>query len=394
MRLWIWYHNCLSLLHIQRDSKLSKTKVATIVGTRPEIIRMSEIIKKFDTHFDHRLIHTGQNSDTNLKDVFFTDLGLRLPDVIFKGEHLTLGSFLGSLFVNIEKEFIDNRPDAVVILGDTNSALSAILAKRFGIPIYHLEAGNRSFDANVPEEINRRIVDHTSDFNLVYTNLARNNLIAEGIPPRRLALTGTPLFEVFMVNKSKINDSTILETLQLKENGYFLVSAHRQENVDFSNRLDSLLDSLEALAEKYKLPVLISTHPRTKKKLQKHKVLSNPMLKFHEPFGFLDYVKLQSNARMVLSDSGSISEESAILGFPAITIRDSMERPEALEAGSIVMSGIEKNHLLEAVELVETSKLSPMIPAEYQIPDTSTRVVNFLISTVHQHAFWNGLHQN
>ena len=373
---------------------MGKTKVTTIVGTRPEIIRMSEIIKKFDAHFDHRLIHTGQNSDNNLKDVFFADLGLRLPDVIFKSEHSTLGSFLGSLFVNMEKEFIDNRPDAVVILGDTNSALSAILAKRFGIPIYHLEAGNRSFDANVPEEINRRIVDHTSDFNLVYTTLARNNLIAEGIPARKLALTGTPMLEVINANKSKIDSSKILETLKLKVNGYFLVSAHRQENVDFSNRLDSLLDSLEAVAEKYKLPVLISTHPRTKKKLENHKSLNNPMLKFHEPFGFLDYVKLQSNARMVLSDSGTISEESAILGFPAITIRDSMERPEALEAGSIVMSGIEKSRLLEAIELVETSKLSLVIPAEYQIPDTSTRVVNFLISTVHQHAFWNGLHQN
>ena len=373
---------------------MGKTKVTTIVGTRPEIIRMSEIIKKFDIHFNHRLVHTGQNSDNNLKNVFFSDLGLRLPDAIFEGEHKSLGSFLGSLFVKMEKELTENRPDAVVILGDTNSALSAILAKRFGIPIYHLEAGNRSFDANVPEEINRRIVDHTSDFNLVYTTLARNNLISEGIPPRKLALTGTPLLEVINANREKIEKSNVLENLKLQPKEYFLVSAHRQENVDFSDRLDSLLTSLVAVAEKYKIPVLISTHPRTKKKLQGHKALSNPMLTFHEPFGFLDYIKLQLNARMVLSDSGTISEESAILGFPAITIRDSMERPEALEAGSIVMSGIEKEHLIEAIQLVETSKPSSIIPIEYQIPDTSTRVVNFLISTVHQHAFWNGLHQN
>ena len=373
---------------------MSKTKITTIVGTRPEIIRMSEIIKKFDLHFDHRLVHTGQNSDNNLKDVFFADLGLRLPDAIFDGKHTSLGSFLGSLFVKMEKELIENRPDAVVILGDTNSALSAILAKRFGIPIYHLEAGNRSFDANVPEEINRRIVDHTSDFNMVYTALARNNLIAEGIPARKLALTGTPLLEVINANKNKIDKSKVLDDLKLKHKGYFLVSAHRQENVDFAHRLDMLLESLEAVAEKYQLPVLISTHPRTRKKLTGHKALNNSLLTFHEPFGFLDYVKLQANARMVLSDSGTISEESAILGFPAITIRDSMERPEALEAGSIVMSGIEKSRLLETIELVETSNPSSVIPAEYQIPDTSTRVVNFLISTVHQHAFWNGLHKN
>ena len=373
---------------------MSKTKVTTIVGTRPEIIRLSEIIKKFGLHFDHRLVHTGQNSDYNLKDLFFNDFGLQSPDAMFDGEQSSLGSFLGSLFVKIEEELTENRPDAVVILGDTNSALSAILAKRFGIPIYHLEAGNRSFDANVPEEINRRIIDHTSDFNLVYTELARSNLLAEGIPARKLALIGSPMCEIVNANKGKIDKSKALDELKLKPKGYFLVSAHRQENVDFPDRLNNLMESLEALAEKYKLPVLISTHPRTKEKLQGHKALNNPMLTFHEPFGFLDYMKLQINARIVLSDSGTVSEESAILGFPAITIRDSMERPEALEAGSIIMSGIEKDRLLEAVELAETSKPSAVVPVEYKIPDTSTRVVNFIISTVHQHAFWNGLHKN
>jgi UDP-N-acetylglucosamine 2-epimerase len=379
---------------MQRGPRLSKTKVTTIVGTRPEIIRMSEIIKRFELHFDHRLVHTGQNSDSSLKDVFFNDFGLRSPDVVLDGGQSSLGSFLGNLFLKIEEELTKNRPDAVVILGDTNSALSAVLAKRFGIPVYHLEAGNRSFDANVPEEINRRIIDHTSDFNLVYTELARSNLLAEGIPARKLALIGSPICEIVNINRVKIDKSKVLDDMKLKSKGYFLVSAHRQENVDFPDRLSNLMESLEALAEKYKLPVLISTHPRTKKKLQGHKALSNPMLTFHEPFGFLDYMKLQINARMVLSDSGTISEESSILGFPAITIRDSMERPEALEAGSIVMSGLEKERLLEAVELIESSQPSAVIPVEYQIPDTSTRVINFIISTVHQNAFWNGLHKN
>jgi UDP-N-acetylglucosamine 2-epimerase (non-hydrolysing) len=370
---------------------VNKTKVTTIVGTRPEIIRLSAIIKKFDKHFHHRLIHTGQNPDPNLKDVFFEDLGLRPPDLYFGGDHTSLGTFLATLFVEIEKELIQNRPDAVVILGDTNSALSAILAKRFGIPIYHLEAGNRSFDLNVPEEINRKIVDHASDFNMVYTTLARNNLIAEGIHPRKLALIGSPLMEVLAEHKEKIDASKILEKLQLNPNGYFLVSAHRQENVDFPERLKMLVATLTRVSEEFGLPVLVSTHPRTRKKLLELSSQDNPNLIFHEPFGFIDYNHLQSKARMVLSDSGTISEESAMLGFPAITLRDSMERPEALEAGTIVMSGIEPERVIEAITLVESEGFGSISPIEYRIPDTSTRVVNFLISTVHQYNFWNGI---
>jgi UDP-N-acetylglucosamine 2-epimerase (non-hydrolysing) len=370
---------------------MNKVKVTTIVGTRPEIIRLSAIIKKFDIHFYHRLIHTGQNPDPNLKDVFFHDLGLREPDLYFGGDHTSLGTFLATLFVQIEHELINHRPDAVVILGDTNSALSAILVKRFGIPVYHLEAGNRSFDLNVPEEINRKIIDHASDFNLVYTTLARNNLISEGIHPRKLALVGSPLMEVLTDNKEKISASKVLEKLQLRKKGFFLVSIHRQENVDFPDRLAMVLETLEKVAEVYQLPVLVSTHPRTRKKIFELNGKQNPNLLFHEPFGFIDYIRLQMTARMVLSDSGTISEESSMLGFPAVTLRDSMERPEALEAGTIVMSGIQAERVLQAIELVESEGPGLTAPREYRIPDTSTRVVNFLFSTFQQYGFWNGI---
>lgn len=373
---------------------MKKTKVTTIVGTRPEIIRMSEIIKKFDLNFDHRLIHTGQNPDPKLKDIFFDDLELRAPDLYFGGDHTSLGTFLASLFVEMEKELVENRPDAVVILGDTNSALCAILAKRFGIPVYHLEAGNRSFDLNVPEEINRKIIDHTADFNLVYTTLARNNLIAEGIHPRKLALIGSPMYEVLAVHGKKIKDSKILDQLTLKKGGYFLVSAHRQENVDFPDRLALLVKTLQLVTETFGMPVLVSTHPRTRKKLLELAGSENKNIIFHEPFGFIDYNNLQVNARMVLSDSGTISEEASILGFPAITLRDSMERPEALEAGTIVMSGIEPERVIEAIELVERQGLGSIKPVEYLVPDNSIRVTNFLISTVYQYAFWNGIRRN
>ena len=367
-------------------------KITTVVGTRPEIIRMSEIIKDFDRNFEHRLIHTGQNSDEGLKDVFFEDLNLRQPDVFFGGLQGTLGEFLAHLFIKMESELLANRPDAFVLLGDTNSAMSAIIAKRLGIPIYHLEAGNRSFDANVPEEINRRIVDHIADFNMPYTELARANLISEGIHPRKIALTGTPLLEVLTAHKESIAKSKILEKLKLERGKYFLVSAHRQENVDFPERLEALLNTLLLIIEKYDLPILMSTHPRTRKQLAKLDLKNFDKLIFHDPFGFLDYQSLQLNARAVLSDSGTVSEESAILGFPALTIRNSMERPEALESGSIIMSGIEKDQVLDSLDALEIGGLSKHIPNAYQIEDVSKRVTNFIISTVHQHKFWNGLY--
>lgn len=369
-----------------------KTKITTIVGTRPEIIRLSEIIKKLDLLFDHRLIHTGQNPDPLLKDVFFSDLRLRQPDLYFGGKHGSLGEFLAELFLEIEKEFTNHRPDGVVILGDTNSALSAILAKRLGIPVYHLEAGNRSFDLNVPEEINRRIIDHTSDFNLVYTEHARQNLLTEGIHPRKVSLIGSPLCEVLEAHKDAIIASKATENMGLKEKNFFLVSIHRQENVDFPDRLETLLQGLEKVAQEFKLPILISTHPRTRKKLQESGSGFSGLLNFHEPFGFIDYVKLQISARMVLSDSGTISEEAAMLGFPAITIRNSMERPEALESGTIVMSGIKPDQIIESIKQVEAQGLGKKVPEAYQISDTSVRVTNYLLSTIHQYKFWNGLY--
>lgn len=370
---------------------MGKTKVTTFVGTRPEIIRLSCIIEKFDNLFDHRLIHTGQNPDPLLREVFLKELKVRKPDVFFKDNHESLGSFLANLLVETERELIENRPDAILILGDTNSALSAIIAKRMGIPIYHLEAGNRSFDSNVPEEINRRIVDHIADMNFPYSELARANLLNEGIHPRKLSLMGSPLPEVFAKFLPEIKSSKILDKLQLSKDSYFLVSAHRQENVDSEERLQILLSTLTQISQKYRLPVLVSTHPRTRRKLENISKEKIEGVIFHEPFGFFDYNNLQLNAKVVLSDSGTVSEESIILGFPALTIRDSMERPEALEAGSILMCGINPVEVLNALEYLEKGEKSMVPPMEYQFPDTSTRVANVLISTVHRQSFWNGL---
>jgi len=372
---------------------MQKTRITTIVGTRPEIIRLSKIIKELDKHFNHRLIHTGQNPDPLLKDVFFEELNVRKPDLYFGGNHTSLGEFLANLFIHIEKELMEFRPDGIVILGDTNSALSSIIAKRYGIPIYHLEAGNRSFDQNVPEEINRKLVDHISDFNLVYSEIARSNLIAEGLHPRHIALIGSPLYEVINENIGKIKKSNILSELKLEKNKYFLVSAHRQENVDNPERLKILVNSLIEIQEKFGIPILVSTHPRTKKQLKENVNVDKSKIIFHEPFGFIDYNNLQLNSRLVLSDSGTISEESTIMKFSAVTIRDSMERPEALESGSIVMCGIKANEIIEAINLVENSEECKSPPFEYEIRDTSLRVVKFISSTVHRNSFWSGLRE-
>jgi len=371
---------------------VNKIKITTIVGTRPEIIRLSEIIKKFDTVFDHRFIHTGQNQDVSLSSIFFEDLELREPDIFLGNNSKSLGEFMANLFLKIEIELTENRPDAVVILGDTNSALSSIIAKRMAIPIYHLEAGNRSFDKNVPEEINRKIVDHTADFNLAYTEHARHNLISEGLHPRTIAITGSPLREVLDKNQIKIDKSNILSELKLKKNEYILVSAHRQENIDFASRFEELIETLEKVSNHFSLPVLVSTHPRTKKSLKKIQNEKSSSIIFHDPFNFSDYNKLQQNALIVLSDSGTISEESAMLGFKAVTIRDSMERPEALEIGSIVMSGIKAEHVLEIIEIVLNSASSKSVPDAYKIADSSTRVVNFILSTINEYKFWNSLY--
>ena len=373
---------------------MKKTRITTILGTRPELIRLSIIIKRLDEVFEHRLVHTGQNSDSKLSEVFFKELKIRKPDLYLDIENSTLGLFLGSLLPVIEIELENNPPDAVLILGDTNSALAGIIAKRKGIPVYHLEAGNRSFDQNVPEEINRRILDHFADFNLTYTNNARDNLVREGIHPRNIAVIGSPLCEVISYFNDEINTSIILKELKIESRKYFLVSTHRQENVDDPARLLDLVQSLNEIALKFGLPIVISTHPRTKSKLDKLNLEIDSLLTFHDPFGFIDYCKLQKEAQIVFSDSGSVSEESVILGFKAITIRDSMERPEALESGSIIMSGINKTGILKAIEVINSGPASKSPPQEYLIPDTATRVINFITSTIYQHNFWSGLRKH
>ena len=370
---------------------MKQSRITTVLGTRPELIRLSLIIQRLDQLFDHRLVHTGQNSDLELSEVFFNELKIRKPDLHLEVDNSSLGAFLGDLFPAIENEFHANPPDAVVILGDTNSALAGIIAKRKGIPVYHLEAGNRSFDQNVPEEINRRIIDHYSDFNLAYTSNAKENLLREGLHPRNSTVIGSPLCEVILHFSNEIHSSKILANLKIKSGAYFLVSAHRQENVDDPARLEELVGSLNQVALQFKMPIIVSTHPRTKDKLDSLKVETNSLLHFHAPFGFIDYCKLQKNARIVFSDSGSISEESVILGFRAITIRDSMERPEALETGSIILSGLSQKGIIDSIRVIESGSTSKTPPSEYMIPDTSTRVINFISSTIHQHSFWSGL---
>jgi len=326
-----------------------------------------------------------------LSKIFFEELDIRTPDVSFECKNSSLGKFLSIAFMGIEEELERNPTDAIVILGDTNSALTGIIGKRMGIPIYHLEAGNRSFDSNVPEETNRKIVDHFADFNFAYTEHARRNLLQEGLHPRNTLVIGSPMFEVIERHRQKIEDSEILNQLKLMRDKYFLVSAHRQENIDDPNRIKLLIASLNRVVDEYKLPIIVSTHPRLRDKLQELQLELKSEIKFCEPFGFFDYCKLQKEARVVLSDSGSVSEESAILGFSAITIRDSMERPEALEAGTISMSGLTPEGLIQAITNVENVVRVPGLPPDYFIPNTSHRVVNFISSTSSLHKFWNGV---
>jgi UDP-N-acetylglucosamine 2-epimerase (non-hydrolysing) len=370
---------------------MRRYKITTIVGTRPELIRLSEVIKALDEITDHRLIHTGQNTSENMKDVFFSDLEIKKPDLEIEMMSDTLGRGLAQLFLKIEKEFLENRPDAVVILGDTNSGLSAIIARRMNIPIFHLEAGNRSFDPNVPEEVNRKIIDHVSDFNLVYTEQARRNLVFEGIHPRTICLIGSPMKEVILRNREQIEKSDILSRLGLEKSKYFVFSAHRQENVDDADRLQRMIQMVNELANSYLLPVFVSTHPRTRNRMKNLFLDTHPLVIWHDPIGFHDFCNLQLNSLITISDSGSISEEAAILGFKAITFRDSMERPEALEAGSILMSGINSESLLTATEFVLFKNKVIAAPFEYEISNSSQRTVNFLLSVLPNHKFWSGI---
>jgi UDP-N-acetyl-L-fucosamine synthase len=379
-----------------------KLKVVTILGTRPEIIRLSRVMARLDEHVDHVLVHTGQNWDYELNEVFFEDLGVRRPDHFLGTGGGTLGETLGKILIESERVLRLERPDAVLILGDTNSAISAIIARRMKIPVYHMEAGNRSFDRNVPEETNRKLVDHIADFNLVYTEHARRHLLSEGIHHRRIYLTGSPMREVLDYYRDRIEASDVVERLSITPKQYFIVSLHREENVDNSERLRDLVGALNALAESHQIPVIVSTHPRTRKKLEQLEGLDlDPRISWMKPFGFHDYNKLQMNAYCAISDSGTIAEESAILGFPAITPRDAIERPEALDAGSLVITGVSKDTILSSVRLA-TALFSDRsqgmtgcpIPTDYLVSNTSERVVSLILGTARLSNQWDGIRLN
>ena len=367
------------------------TKVMTVVGTRPEIIRLSRVISRLDETVDHVLVHTGQNWDPMLNDVFFEELDLRKPDRCLGVDTTSLGRVLGDVLAGVEAAINEERPDALLVLGDTDSCIAALMARRMQVPVYHMEAGNRCFDLNVPEETNRRMVDHVSDFNLVYTEHARRNLLAEGLHPRRIPHTGSPLREVIEHYRPQINASTVLGRLGLEPGGYFAVSAHRAENVDDPARLRRLIACLRAVRDEWPLPVLVSTHPRTRDRLASYAADLGSLdgLTFHRPFGFFDHVHLQMNARCTLSDSGSVSEESAILGFPAVSLRESIERPEALDTGVTLMTGLDPDGLVEAITVITGERAT--CPADYEIRDVSRRVVHFILSTVRRHHEWAAL---
>lgn len=373
-------------------------KVLTVVGTRPEIIRLSRVMSLLDKHTDHVIAHTGQNYDYELNEIFFKDLELRKPDYFLNVDVSSLEASVGDIIRKSGELLRKEKPDALFVLGDTNSCLSAYMAKRLHIPIFHMEAGNRCFDFNVPEEINRRVIDHISDFNLVYTEHARRHLISEGLPHRRIYLTGSPMFEVLNYYKPKIEDSKILENLSLQEpaiGNYFLVSTHREENVDNQKNLHKILSVLNRLCEIYNLPVVVSTHPRTRKRLEDvTDIKINPLIQFLKPFGFLDYNKLQMCAKCTLSDSGTISEESSILNFPAISLRQSMERPEAQDAGTIILTGFEPEVVLASIETAikeHDQNIPKLVSPDYLVPDTSWRVLKLILGLSSLSNKWHGI---
>ncbi len=375
--------------------KSNKIKVMTVIGTRPEIIRLSRVMPLLDQHVDHIIVHTGQNYDYELNQIFFDDLELRKPDHFLNVDTSSLGSAVGDIIKKTEEILKIEKPDALLVLGDTNSCLSAYMAKRLHIPIFHMEAGNRCFDQNVPEETNRKVIDHIADFNLVYTEHARRHLLSEGLSHRRIYLTGSPMKEVLDYYKPKIIQSSILEQLSVIKNKFFLISTHREENVDNPENLNKIIIVLNELSEKYKLPVIVSTHPRTRKRLEELKgVKLNALIQFLKPFGFLDYVYLQMNALCTLSDSGTISEESAILSFPAISIRQSMERPEAQDSGTIILSGFNPEVVLNSVKLViaeHQNGICSTIPQDYSINNTSWRVLKLIMGNFSLSNLWAGI---
>ncbi len=358
-------------------------KVMTIVGTRPEIIRLSEVIKKMDQAFNHVLVHTGQNYDFELNQIFFKDLGLENPKHYLEAAGANATHTIGNIIIKIDEILDKEKPDAVLLLGDTNSCLAAIPAKKRKIPIFHMEAGNRCFDMRVPEEVNRRIVDHVADINLTYSTIAREYLLKEGLPADRVIKTGSPMKEVILSHMDKIKKSEVLKNLSLKENQYFVLSAHREENIEQETHFNNLVKVIKSLTETYKLPIIFSVHPRTKKKIEEKGIDFGPLVKLLKPLGFTDYISLQLNSLAVLSDSGTITEESSILNFPALNIRDTHERPEGFEEASVMFTGLSPERVMQGLEILKTQKTSERKfkeVADYDVENVSDKVVRIILS--------------
>jgi UDP-N-acetyl-L-fucosamine synthase len=363
---------------------MTRLRVLTVVGTRPEVIRLSRVIAKLDQYCDHHLVHTGQNYDSELNDVFFRDLEIRPPDRFLGAAGDSAAETIGKVIIEVDRILADNSFDAMLILGDTNSCLAVIPAKRRKVPVFHMEAGNRCFDQRVPEEINRRIVDHVADINLTYSSIAREYLLAEGLPPDQVIKTGSPMNEVLTYYRPKIERSDALARLGLERYRYFVVSAHREENVDEKERICRLVEVLNAVAERYREPVVVSTHPRTRKRIEDYKLAFNPLVLLQKPFGFLDYISLQMNARAVLSDSGTITEESSILNFPALNIREAHERPEGMEEGAVMLTGFNIERILQGLQILADQPRGEQrglrLVADYSVPNVSDKIVRIIHS--------------
>ena len=363
---------------------MQKLKLMTVVGTRPEIIRLSRVMAACDQYFDHVLVHTGQNYDYELNEIFFTDLGIRKPDHFLNAAGATGAETIGNVIIAVDKVLEEVQPEALLVLGDTNSCMAVIPAKRRKIPTFHMEAGNRCFDMRVPEEINRRIVDHTADINLTYSTIARDYLLAEGLPADQVIKTGSPMFEVLHSYKAKIEASDVLERLGLKEHQYFIVSAHREENINSDQNFLDLVGMLNAVAEKYQYPVIVSTHPRTRKRIEELNIEFHPLIQLLKPLGFSDYNKLQLSAKATLSDSGTINEESSILNFPALNLRQAHERPEGMEEAAVMMVGLTAERILQGLDILEhqtrgEERLLRLV-TDYSMPNVSEKVVRIVLS--------------
>ena len=363
---------------------MKKLKIATVVGTRPEIIRLACVIKKLDEHCEHILIHTGQNYDYELNEIFFDDLGIRKPDYFLDAAGATGAETIGNVIIKVDKVLEEIQPEAMLVLGDTNSCMALLPAKRRKIPTFHMEAGNRCFDQRVPEEINRRLVDHMADINLTYSSIARDYLLSEGLPADMVIKTGSPMFEVLNTYRDGIESSDVLTRLELKAHEFFVVSAHREENIDSDKNFLNLMESLNSIAEAYQMPIIVSTHPRTRKRIDEIKVELNPMIQLLKPLGFKDYNKLQISAKAVLSDSGTINEEASIMNFPALNLREAHERPEGMEEAVVMMTGLEKERIMQSLSIIDNQprgkqRLMRQVD-DYSMPNVSDKIVRIVHS--------------